>query len=239
MFYHFEEYQQSILVVWVTETSSSANLGSLTVVSSNQSSLKVDLHWTIWAFRSLLTLGGNVFLRFFSHLAGALLRRSSGDSHADRRRASLGAGSPASVAYPLHSRADAGSFDPYHAAILFRDSRGVSPFPFIFSYGPFQKRCVCSEKQGSTVRSRGRNWVVSNWDRTLSCWKWKRFFWFGNLNQFSVFSFVLQLIKSWCELVFTDDPSDNIFPFFMAHSCIWVSPMYISKITQQVVHNMG
>jgi hypothetical protein len=48
--------------------------------------------------------------------AGALIRR--GD---DRRRASLGAGIPGAL-----RTGDSASFDPNHAAILFRDSRGVS-----------------------------------------------------------------------------------------------------------------
>lgn len=49
-----------------------------------------------------------------------MIRRGSGDASADRRRASLGAGLPGSF-----GRSGESIFDPSHAAILFRDSRGV------------------------------------------------------------------------------------------------------------------
>ena len=48
------------------------------------------------------------------------MRRGSGE--VDRRRASLGAGIPGS------QRPGESIFDPNHAAILFRDSRGVKRF---------------------------------------------------------------------------------------------------------------
>lgn len=57
-----------------------------------------------------------IFLFFIFLCIGALIRR--GD---DRRRASLGAGIPGAL-----RTGDSASFDPNHAAILFRDSRGVS-----------------------------------------------------------------------------------------------------------------
>ena len=59
---------------------------------------------------------------FISILAGALIRRA-GDG--ERRRASLGAGMPSTL------RPGESTFDPNHAAILFRDSRGVSFLLFL------------------------------------------------------------------------------------------------------------
>ena len=49
-----------------------------------------------------------------------MIRRASVD---DRRRASLGG--------TTGSFRQEHAFDPHHTAILFRDSRGVSPLPFI------------------------------------------------------------------------------------------------------------
>lgn len=60
-------------------------------------------------------------------VSGALIRRGSLDP--DRRRLSLGT--------VPHRGSDVG-LDPNHAAILFRDSRGVS-WPFIYRI-PFQVR---------------------------------------------------------------------------------------------------
>lgn len=54
-------------------------------------------------------------IEFFYLLKGALMRRASAEL--EKRRASLGA--------TRGLRAD-GTLDPYYAAILFRDSRGVS-----------------------------------------------------------------------------------------------------------------
>jgi len=51
------------------------------------------------------------------------MRRGSGE--VDRRRASLGAGIPGS------QRPGESIFDPNHAAILFRDSRGVKTLNYI------------------------------------------------------------------------------------------------------------
>lgn len=59
----------------------------------------------------------------FTLLSGAHMRRASAEL--EKRRASLGA--------TRGLRAD-GTLDPYHAAILFRDSRGVSQISFIFFY---------------------------------------------------------------------------------------------------------
>ena len=59
----------------------------------------------------------NKFYFFFLiSFSGTLIRRASGDG--ERRRASLGAGMPS-------LRPGESTFDPTHAAILFRDSRGV------------------------------------------------------------------------------------------------------------------
>ena len=57
---------------------------------------------------------------------GLMMRRGSGE--VDRRRASLGAGIPGSL------RPGDSIFDPNHAAILFRDSRGVIRFILLWKF---------------------------------------------------------------------------------------------------------
>lgn len=69
-------------------------------------------YWELLIIIALYFIETSVF--FF---AGVLLRRSSLDP--DRRRLSLGTTT-------THHRASDVSLDPHHAAILFRDSRGVS-----------------------------------------------------------------------------------------------------------------
>lgn len=78
-----------------------------------------NLEWASWdydwVFVFLLTVIIIMTLSFVATLnIGAHMRRASAELE-NRRRASLGA-----------SRRADGTLDPHHAAILFRDSRGVS-----------------------------------------------------------------------------------------------------------------
>lgn len=78
-------------------------------------------------------------LRHFSVLTGALLRRSSLEP--DRRCFSLGTTT-------THHRASDVSLDPHHAAILFRDSRGVSTMLCLVKVFMFRDQTGNQEKSG-------------------------------------------------------------------------------------------